>query len=214
MAVVGVASSSRAPKPRAAYDGWAAADRDAFKNWIRAVYLKQATDPIKDRNNNWGDWGTFGAVTADYYLDDAAGFAAETARLQHRIDQALAPDGHLPDETARGQSGIWYTYFALAPMTAAARVVKEGGGPDLFQWSSPTGKRVELALDYLLVGVQNPLSGPHAQNPGMPSAKDWWPNDLFEAMADEYGDAKYAAFAAQRRPIMNTGHHYAGTLPR
>ncbi len=124
------------------YDGWAAEDREAFKNWVRTVYLKQATDPIKDRNNNWGDWGTFGAVTADYYLDDAAGFAAETSRLQHHIDQALAPDGHLPDETARGQSGIWYTYFALAPMTAAARVVKEGGGPDLFQWSSPTGKRL------------------------------------------------------------------------
>jgi hypothetical protein len=47
----------------------------------------------------------------------------------------------------------------------------------------------------------------------MPSAKDWWPNDLFEAMADEYGDAKYEAFAAQRRPIMNTGHHYAWTFP-
>jgi hypothetical protein len=63
------------------------------------------------------------------------------------------------------------------------------------------------------VGVQNPSSWPHAQNPGMPSAKDWWPNDLFEAMADEYGDAKYEAFAAQRRPIMNTGHHYAWTFP-
>ena len=195
------------------YAGWPAADRDAFKNWIRTVYLKEATDPIKDRNNNWGDWGTFGAVTADYYLDDAAGFSAETARLQHHIDQALGPDGHLPDETARGPSGIWYTYFALAPMTAAARVVKDGGGPDLFQWTSPTGKRLKSALDYLLAGVQNPGSWPHAPNPGTPGVKDWWPYDLFEAMGDEYGDAKYEAFAAQRRPIMNTGHHYAWTFP-
>jgi hypothetical protein len=195
------------------YAGWPDADRDAFKSWIRTVYLKQATDLIKDRNNNWGDWGTFGAVTADYYLDDASGFAAETARLQHHIDQALATDGHLPDETARGPSGIWYTYFALAPITAAARVVKYGGGPDLFQWSSPSGKRLKSALDYLLTFVENPASWPHAPNPGIPSAKDWWPNDLFEAMADEYGDPKYDAFAAKRRPIMNTGHHYAWTFP-
>jgi len=32
-------------------------------------------------------------------------------------------------------------------------------------------------------------------------------------MSDEYGDKQFEAYAAQRRPIMNTGHHHAWTLP-
>jgi hypothetical protein len=196
------------------YAGWSEADRTSFRNWIRTVYLKQSADPIKDRTNNWGEWGTFGAVTADYYLDDAAGFADETARLQRHIDQALSPDGHMPDEVSRGESGLWYTYFALAPMTAAARVIENGGGPNLFQWSSPSGKRIKVALDVLLAGAQDPHNWPPGVTPKGPNpTKDWWPYDLFEAMSDEYGNKQYDAYAAQRRPIMNTGHHHAWTFP-
>jgi hypothetical protein len=196
------------------YAGWSDADRTSFRNWIHTVYLKQSADPIKDRTNNWGEWGTFGAVTADYYLDDAAGFAAETARLQQHIDQALSSDGHMPDEVSRGESGLWYTYFALAPMTAAARVIENGGGPNLFQWSSPSGKRIKVALDVLLAAVQDPHNWPAGVTPKGPNpTKDWWPYDLFEAMSDEYGNKQYDAYAAQRRPIMNTGHHHAWTFP-
>jgi alginate lyase len=196
------------------YSGWSDADRAAFANWTSTVYRAQAANPIKDRTNNWGYWGIFGAVTADYYLDDAAGFADETARLQRHIDQGMAQDGHLPDETARGPGGVWYSYFALAPMTAAAHVIKYGGGPDLFRWTSPSGKNIKQGLDYLLQVVQNPTIFTYAQNPTLPNAKkDWWPYDLFEAMADEYGDSRYDAYAAQRRPIMNTGHHHAWTFP-
>jgi len=196
------------------YSGWTDADRSSFRNWIRNVYLKQVVDPIKDRTNNWGEWGTYGAVTADYYLDDAAGVANETARLQKHIDEAISADGHMPDEIARGEASLWYTYYALAPMTAAARVIKTAGGPDLYQWSSPSGKRIKLALDVLLAGVQNPAqwTSKVTARPSDPT-KDWWPYDLFEAMSDEYGDKQFEAYAAQRRPIMNTGHHHAWTLP-
>lgn len=196
------------------YPGWTDADRAAFQKWVRTVYLPQSANPIKDRTNNWGEWGSFGAVTADYYLDDAAGFADETARLQRHIDQSIGPDGELPDETARAEAGLWYTYFALAPMTAAARVVKNGGGPDLYRWASPTGKRIKQALDLLLASTKDPSNWRAAVKPSLPNpSRDWWPYDLFEAMADEYGDKQYDAFAAERRPIMNTGHHHAWTLP-
>ena len=196
------------------YSGWSEADRSAFRNWVRNVYLPQGANPIKDRTNNWGEWGSFGAVTADYYLDDATGLADETARLQRHIDQALAPNGTMPDETARGEAGAWYTYFALAPMTAAARVIENSGGPDLFRWSSPSGKRMKSALDLLLAVMQDPTKWPISVKVNLPNpARDWWPYDLFEAMADEYSDKQYDAFAAQRRPIMNTGHHHAWTLP-
>src|SRR5581483_3882185 len=100
--------------------------------------------------------------------------------LERHIDQGLAPDGHMPDETARGVGGVWYTYFALAPMTAAARVIKYGGGPDLFRWTSPSGKTIKQGLDYLLQVVQDPRVFTYASSPTLPNpTKDWWPYDVF-----------------------------------
>jgi hypothetical protein len=195
------------------YPGWADADRAAFKQWVRTVYLAQAVNPIKDRKNNWGDWGTFGAVTAADYLGDSAGVAAEAARLEQHIDSSIAPDGRMPEETARGSGGIWYTYFALAPLTAAANVVRNAGGPNLFGPSTPYGARVGQALAYLFSALQNPQAWSFGANPKVPQPNETWGYDLFEAMGNEYGNAQWMAYAATRRPIMNPGHHYAWTFP-
>jgi hypothetical protein len=195
------------------YPGWKEDDRAAFKQWVRSVYLAQAVNPIKDRKNNWGDWGTFGAVTADDYLGDAAGVSAETARLEGHIDSSIAPDGRMPEETARGAGGIWYSYFALAPMTAAANVVRNAGGPNLFDPASPTGARIQKALGYLFNALQSPQAWPFGANPKVPQGRDTWGYDLYDAMGDEYGNAQWTAYAAAHRPIMNTGHHYAWTFP-
>ncbi|GEM_PF-559698 len=196
------------------YGGWSQPDRDAFSQWVRSVYLAQAANPIKDRKNNWGEWGTFGAVAADYYLDDRVALNDETRRLTLHIDSAIAPDGHMPEETARGSGGIWYTYFALAPMTAAAQIIKNAGGPDLFQPNSETGQRIKAALGYLFAALQQPQQWPFGANPMVPAtSRDQWAFDLFEAMGEEYGNAQWLAYASQHEPIMNTGHHYAWTFP-
>jgi hypothetical protein len=195
------------------YPGWSPDDRAAFQNWVRTVYLAQAANAIQDRTNNWGDWGTFGAIIADHFLDDANGLASETGKLEHHIDQGIASDGHMPDETSRGQAGIWYTFFALAPMTAAARVIENSGGPNLFTWTSPGGKRMDTAISYLFNALQQPSGWTFAQNATVPNGpRDDWAYDMFEAMADQFGNPQYAAYAAQRRPIMTSGHHYAWTF--
>ncbi len=195
------------------YPGWSPDDRAAFQNWVRTVYIGQAANAIQDRTNNWGEWGTWGMVIADHFLDDADGLAAETVKLEHHIDQAIAADGHMPDETTRGQAGIWYTFFSLAPMTAAARVIENSGGPNLFTWTSPSGKRIDAALAYLFNALQQPSNWSFAQNATVPNGpRDDWAYDMFEAMADQYGNPQYAAYAAQRRPIMTSGHHYAWTF--
>lgn len=195
------------------YSGWRPADRQAFQQWVRSVYLADACRPIQDRKNNWGDWGTFGAVTAYAYLGDTAGVAAETANLEHLIDSSIAPDGRMPEETARGSGGIWYTYFALDPMTAAMNVVYNAGGPNLFDPATPRGARVEQALNYLFNALQNPAAWPFGSNPKVPGPRETWGYDLFEAMANIYHNPQWSAYAATRRPIMNPGHHYAWTFP-
>ncbi len=195
------------------HSGWADADQQAFKQWVRSVYLAQAVNPIKDRKNNWGDWGSFGAVTAADYLGDAAGVSDETVRLERHIDSSIAPDGQMPEEIARGSGGIWYTYFALDPLTAALNVVRNAGGPNLFDPSTPRGARVQKALSYLFNALQDPSAWPHGANPKVPGPRETWGYDLFEAMSAEYGNTQWDAYAAARRPIMNPGHHYAWTFP-
>jgi hypothetical protein len=177
------------------------------------VYLPQAVNAIKDRKNNWGQWGSFGAVTAYDYLGDAAGVSDETTRLERHIDSAIAPDGSMPEELKRQSGGIWYTYFALAPLTAALNVVRNSGGPNLFDPSTPRGARVQKALNYLFNALQDPSAWPYGANPKVPGPRETWGYDLFEAMSAEYGNSQWEAYAATRRPIMNPGHHYAWTFP-
>ncbi len=192
------------------YAPWTAKDSAVFRNWVRTVYLPSVAAPIRDETNNWGDWGSFAAVMADYYLGNLAGLDSETVRLQGHIDSQIASDGTLPEEIARGPgSAIWYTYYALDPLTAAATVIRNAGGPDLFVWTSPQGRTIKSALDHLLWMLDNEstlgYAGPRPQDP--------WPADLLEAMGDQYGDAHYSAYAAPKRPVWYVGHHYAWAFP-
>lgn len=210
MAYAGVALIHTAELMRD-YPGWGG--KAQFEVWLKNVYLDQAANPLKTQLNNQGAWGNYGAISAYYYLNDAVNVNSEIVRLKHLIDISIAADGSMPQETARGGEGLWYTYFALAPMTAAAHVAKEATGTDVFNWTSPGGKTIKSALDYLLYYVQNPAQWPHYANPRLPAAHDKWPNNLFEAMSDYYDKPEYAAFAAQKRPLTAIGHHYAWAVP-
>src|SRR5690606_8850787 len=48
---------------------WKKDDKQAFKNWIKAVVLPAATS-IRERANNWGDWSRYANLLAAELLDD------------------------------------------------------------------------------------------------------------------------------------------------
>jgi len=194
----------------AKYSGWTATDNATLQHWLQTVYYPQVAVQIRDRTNNWGDWGIFASVLTHQYLGDKAGLDSETIRLQSHIDFQIDSDGSLPSEIARGPGAeVWYTYFALDPMTAAARVLHNAGEPDLLTWTSPHGHTIAAALDHLLYLTQNAaslgLSGPRVQDP--------WPADLFDAMGVLSGHASWTSYAATKAPNMYVGHHYAWTFP-
>lgn len=172
-----------------------------LSGWLRSVYLP-TVDSIKTRPNNWACWGAFGAIAARYHLGQP--LAGDVANLEHIIATQIAPDGSLPAEKARGASGLWYTYFALAPMCAAAHIVRNAGLVDLFPGN------VELALNALLEWTLNPGPGIVA-----PTASDPWPADLFAAMAREGlpNSAAYATYGETKRPIVYVSHHIAWPTP-
>ncbi|BBH24115.1 hypothetical protein Back11_54600 [Paenibacillus baekrokdamisoli] len=195
------------------YSGWGAADKAKFKEWVSVVFLNKVANPNKLRTNNWGTWGLFDAISAYRFLDDSPNVLSSITLLKSKIDAQIALDGSIPEEVNRGVGGLRYSYFYLAPLTAAAQIALEAEGVDLFNWISPQGKTIKSALDFLLYYMQNPVKWPYYSNPTLPTATEAWPYNLFEAMSDYYPDPTFAAFASTRRPIMETGHHYAWTFP-
>lgn len=191
------------------YSGWTGSDRVKFAVWVQNVY-----GPECDRayisptmSNNWADWGAFGGCMADYYLMGRVS-VTHVALVQANIDAQIAVDGSLPQEDARGSgAAIWYRYFALTPMTAACRVIRNSGGPNLFTYVNKAGASIRTALDSLLAMVKNPPAGFSS-----PGATDPWPADLFTAMGAEYGDTAYSAYGATKAPITYVGHHEAWTF--
>lgn len=193
------------------FEAWSREARDRFEGWLKQVCLG-AWESIEGRNN-WWDWSLYARLALHRLTGDDAAFAAATEELKAHIDHAIAKDGFLPEEAARGANAMWYHYFALAPMTAAAKLVLDATGEDLFRWTTPGGKSIKRALDTFLRYADGRSGewpfGEEKQNMPVPLGADTWPVDLFEAMAIIYRDEAYARFAAPYRPV--TGHRNASS---
>jgi hypothetical protein len=199
------------------YPGWSAADKTQFGNWLTGVML-----PVWDSitfTSNWRDWSLYAQIASYQFLDDETAMASEVNQLKTQIDVSIREDGFLPDETTRGTNSLWYHYFALAPMTAAAEIVKNATGEDLYNWVSPNGKSIKLALDKMFYYVNGHVAEwPSAYGGGNQSFSN--ARHLYEAMADVYQDEDYEDYAKNSRPLSgrvnnSSGyyHHHAWVYP-
>jgi len=198
------------------YKGWPEAGRERFGTWTRTVFLDSAGRERRASNNH-GAWGNFASIAACHLLDDRECVNSDIERLEWRIDNTIAPDGELPHENRRTNSGMWYTYFALAPMTGTANIAKNATGADLFEYESPGGCSIKLALDRLfeyclapetwhyerpggVYGTVYNLFYPSAEKVKIPHAYSW-PADLFEAMAPVYNEERWSEWVSPHRPV-------------
>lgn len=192
------------------YDGWPVSEKEKFYFWAENVY-KKACDEIRGRKNNWADWGRLGSILTASLLDDRAEIRENIRLIKSDLFHKIADDGHMPEEVRREANGIWYTYFSLAPITAACWVAYQEEGVDLFHLEEE-GKSLKKALDYLLYFSQNPdewewFDGPRVASPGL------WPYNLIEAMGGIYGEEKYEAYVQGVRPLIYPTHHFAWSFP-
>lgn len=199
---------------------WAPASRAAFMAWVGAVFAKSA-GAIKDRGNNWGDWGTLGAVASVGLSHDTSGVLAEVERIKARIANDIDASGELPEENKRTNSGMWYTFFALTSMTTAAQIALNVTGVDLFAYTAPNGRTIRLALDKEFIYATHPDQWPYHLPNGVagdawrqlyPCADDvemptptGWPGNLFEMMSDIYKVQAWEDWVATHRP--ERGYH-------
>jgi hypothetical protein len=193
------------------YEGWNATDKAKFFQWVTNVHMK-ASNEIKTRANNWGDWGRLGAILTAHLLDNTQQLESTIALIKSDLFHKIAQDGHMPEETVRGANGIWYTYFSLAPMTAACWVAYQTTKENLFTNYSQGNASIKLALDYLYYYNLHPDQWPWFKNPnqGSPSS---WPGNLLEVMGSLYNDSRFTDYVKPARPIIYPTHHYAWTFP-
>lgn len=189
---------------------WKEEDKEIFRQWILNVY-RPAVNEIRVHKNNWADWGRFGSLLAASFLNDSAEVAENVRLIKSDLFEKISADGSMPEETRRGNNGIWYTYFSLAPMTSACWLVYNLTGENLFTWEE-NDTSMKKALDYLLYYEQHPDEWTFHQHPNT-GKNDVWPENLFEAMYGIYRDEKYLNFVRPARPIIYPKHHFAWVFP-
>ncbi|MGC9336355.1 MAG: alginate lyase family protein [Anaerolineae bacterium] len=138
--------------------GWPKGDRKAFADWAKTILLP-ASD-IKNRKNNWACWGILASLATNRFLQDHVRYESDVARLKEIIDRQIADDGSMPEELKRGSRSFWYTYFALAPMTAAAKIAANNG-EDLFAFQPESKGSIKNALQFFYErGIETPSRWP------------------------------------------------------
>ncbi len=202
------------------FEGWAPASRTAFTLWSSTVFWNSSHD-IEQRSNNWGAWGTLGAMASDALVSNTAGVAEEIERIRGRIANSIDENGELPEENKRTNSGMWYTYFALVSTTAAVQIARNVSGVDLFNYTAPNGRSLRLALERDFFYAQHPDQWPYPLPPGIegelwrlayPCADEvelptvtGWPGPMFEILSDVYGVPAWRDWVTAARPMK--GYH-------
>ncbi len=192
------------------YPGWQQQEKETFFLWAKNVYRRSANE-IRDRQNNWADWGRLGSMLVAHLLDDQDEMDENISLIKSDLFHKIAPDGHMPEEVRRGKNGIWYTYFSLAPITAACWVAYQSEGTDLFAYEKD-GVSLKTALNYLYYFNQHPEHWTWQENPRTGTA-DSWPGNLFAAMRGIYDDKRFGQYVAEAEPLVYSKHHFAWTFP-
>ena len=189
---------------------WNKEDKEDFRKWVKHIY-QDTTNTIRVHQNNWADWGRFGSLLAASFLNEKEEVAENVRLIKSDLFHKIAADGSMPEETRRGNNGIWYTYFSLAPMTAACWMVYNLTGENLFNLEQ-NGTSIKKALDYMAYYNKHPKEWKWDNNPNT-GKNEVWPNNLLEAMAGIYNDNSYIEYVKDRRPIIYRTHHFCWTFP-
>lgn len=192
------------------YKKWSSPDKEKFFYWVHNVYQKSCNE-IRNKKNNWADWGRFGSLLCAHLLDNKDEMNENTRLVKSDLFYKIDEDGHMPEETRREKNGIWYTYFSLAPMTASCYVIYNSTGENIFELKE--GERsIRKALDYLFYFNGHPAEWSWFKGP-QEGSPERWPGDLFEAMSGIFKEPRYAQYVEKKRPICYPVHHFAWSFP-
>lgn len=166
-----------------------------FRTWLRDVIVPT----LSERDNNWGDAGTFARIALTSYLGDIAGFDAAVARWRAMMDLVEA-DSHIPEEVRRGSSGILYTQEALQYKVGAA-VIAARRGVDLWDYEGKAGGTLKGSIDYLVSYLHQPDSWPWNDHADLPT-----PSPMWELIYAHWPEVLYVDLLTAERPFSEDAH--------
>ncbi len=164
---------------------YAPEQRQRFRRWLRDVVLPTASD----RDNNWGDAGTYLIAVVGVELGDREVQERAAARWRSRLDLVLA-DGRIPEEMRRGDASLMYSQDSLDYKVATAEVLRRVG-IDLFDHRGAEGGTLRAALDLVAAGLEDESTWPGGEGDlripdpsgAWAIAAARWPTDRFVALA-------------------------------
>jgi hypothetical protein len=124
----------------------------AFRNWLLsyADWLRESPAGHWARRapNNHGTFYDVQTAAIASFLGDAGMLVAVLRRARTRLSLQFEADGSQPLELSRTRP-LHYCHYNLAGWTALARLA-EGVGDDLWNFRTPEGRGLELAIRWLL----------------------------------------------------------------
>jgi Alginate lyase len=92
---------------------------DTFENWVNTVF-KGCANNLNSRQNNYGAWAILGSVLVDKLKGNPLNRHFD--RISRFIQECSTIDGVMWREAKRTNSGIFYSYFCLAPLLEACYI--------------------------------------------------------------------------------------------
>ncbi len=199
------------------YPGFTQAMKDRFTSWVKNVYRRNSDtylyDNPSDFDDNSGSWANFGVVLSHVWLQDTTALQADVDFMKSSIITQIASDGILTVEQTRDTKAMWYTYYTLAPMSAAAMVLYNETGTNLFNWVNPAGASITTALDLYFEQAVDPSLYPWQGSQGtmLPSPTGWGGN-MFEALTYFLDRPEWKNWIGSA-PITYFSSHMAWSVP-
>lgn len=131
-------------------DSW---NSGVFGPWVDTVF-RDCVNRYYEAQDNKGSWAILGAILADMVLDQYP--TKHLDRLNDHMFHSFNSRGVMIHEIKRTNSGIWYSYFSLAPMLRACQVVCES-----------LARRLKAPLDWLFQYCLDPDSWPYRPKTGL-----------------------------------------------
>lgn len=146
------------------YSGWNSSDRTAFKNWVATLLsnLGHGLDAC-NKTQNYDSWKMVFVMSAAIITDNQSEFDWAVDKFKNFIiDCQQDSNGSFYRERTRSEGGWAYSMYALKAWISAAEIARHKG-IDLYGYSTPSGKGLELGLDFHAPYVVNPNNWPYTK---------------------------------------------------